>query len=201
MTDPHPKTGAFAAPCVPQHVESERLVIRPTTRADLPSLQRWWNNPAVSDPAGELDGMQYDERDMVDWYARHVAGRGEAHHFMICLRDATQQPIGEFYIACDDCSGAASFGLVIGEINLWNQGYGREAALAYARALFATACYNTIRIEARRSNTRALRWCQSIGFEVEQVWANGRSLTLSLTQSAFEALYGPVHAPEARSPR
>lgn len=201
MTDPHSETGVFAAACVPQHVESERLVIRPTTRADLPYLQRWWNNPAVSDPAGDLDGMQYDERDMADWYARHVAGRGEAHHFMICLRHAAQQPIGEFYIASDDCPGAISFGLVIGEINLWNQGYGREAALVYARALFTTACYNTIRIEVRRTNTRALRWCQSIGFEVEQVWANGRSLTLSLSRSAFEARYEQTGAPEAHSPR
>ena len=49
-------------PCIPQYVEGERLLIRPTTRADLPYLQRWWNDPAVMDPAGYVDGMQCDER-------------------------------------------------------------------------------------------------------------------------------------------
>lgn len=201
MTDPRTETGVFAVPGLPQHVESERLLIRPTTRADLPYLQKWWNNPAVSDPAGDLDGMQYDERDMIEWYARHATDKGEAHHFMICLRSGAQPPVGEFYIACDDRPGAVTFALLIGQIDLWNQGYGREAALTYARALFATACCNALRIDVRRSNTRALRWCASIGFEVEQVWANGRSLTLILTQGAFEEQYGPESVSEARSPR
>lgn len=190
MTD----CGCDQLPCVPQRVEGERLLIRPTTRADLPHLQRWWNNPAIMDPAGNLDGMQYDERDMGTWFARHVAGKKVARHFMICLRDAAQTPIGEFYIDCDDRPGAVSFALLIGEIDLWNRGYGREAVTAYAEAVFAGGVCSALRIDVRRTNTRALRWCESVGFEVEQVWANGRAVTMILTQPAYEARYGPVKA-------
>jgi len=186
--------GSDEVPCIPQRVESERLLIRPTTRADLPYLQRWWNNPAVMDPAGNLDGMQYDEHDMNAWYARHVAGKQVTHHFMICLRSGTQQPIGEFYVDCDDRPGAVSFGVVIGEISLWNKGYGREAVTSYARAVFAGNACNALRTEIRRSNTRAIHWCRSIGFEIEHVWANGRAVTMILTRTAFEERYGPVQA-------
>ena len=181
-------------PCIPQYVEGERLLIRPTTRADLPYLQRWWNDPAVMDPAGYVDGMQYDERDMEAWFARYVEGKKVARHFMICLRNAAQTPIGEFYIDCDDRPGGVSFGLQIGEVDLWNQGYGRDAVTAYAQALFAGGICNAMRIEVRRSNTRALRWCEAVGFEVEHVWANGRLVTMILTQAAYEARYGKVHA-------
>ncbi len=189
MTD----CGGHALPDLPQRVEGERLLIRPTTRADLPYLQRWWNNPAVMGPVGNVDGMQYDERDMQAWYERHVQGKPVATHFMICLRSGTQPPIGEFYIACDDRPGSISVSLLIGEVELWNKGYGREAVLTYARALFATGTCNALRMDVRRSNTRALGWCESIGFEVEHEWANGRALTLILTRSAFEGRYGPVH--------
>lgn len=188
MTD----CGSDEVPCIPQRVESERLLIRPTTRADLPYLQRWWNNPAVMDPTGNLDGMQYDERDMDAWYARHIAGRHVAHHFMICLRTGAQQPIGEFYIDCDDRPGSVSFGLVIGEIDLWNKGYGREAVTSYARAVFAGDVCSALRTEIRRSNKHAIQWCSSIGFEIEHVWANGRAVTMILTRSAFEERYGQV---------
>lgn len=188
MTD----CGSDEVPCIPQRVESERVLIRPTTRADLPYLQRWWNNPAVMDPTGNLDGMQYDERDMDAWYARHIAGRHVAHHFMICLRTGAQQPIGEFYIDCDDRPGSVSFGLVIGEIDLWNKGYGREAVTSYARAVFAGDVCSALRTEIRRSNKHAIQWCSSIGFEIEHVWANGRAVTMILTRSAFEERYGQV---------
>lgn len=189
MTDCESSQG----PSLPTVVQSERLVIRPTTRADLPYLRRWWNNPAVVDPAGDLDGMQYDERDMEEWYVRHVQQQAAVRHFMICLRGGANQPIGEFYITCDDRPGALSFALLIGEIDLWNKGYGTEAAVAFARAIFASGTCQALRIEVRRSYSRALAWCQSIGFEIEHVWANGRYLTLILTQSAFESRHGPVH--------
>jgi RimJ/RimL family protein N-acetyltransferase len=173
-------------PPVPQRVTSEHLLIRPSERADATYLKKWWNDPAVTAPDGNMDGMQYDDSDMEDWFDRYVEGRDCATHFIICLRDPQESPIGEFYIASDDRPGSVGFAILIGETKMWGRGYATEALAAYAAALFATGNCEAMRMDSRRDNVAALRVCQKIGFEVEHVWANGQFQTMILTQPAFE---------------
>lgn len=173
-------------PPVPQRVISERLIIRPSVRADAPYLKKWWNDPEVMEPGGNVDGMQYDDADMEDWFRRYSDGQPYATHFVICLRKPVEQPIGEFYIAYDDRPGCVGFALLIGETDRWGEGYGREALAVYAEALFATDCCGAMRMDIRRDNTRAIQMCESVGFVVEHVWANGQFQTMLLTQAAFQ---------------
>ncbi|HEX3053216.1 MAG TPA: GNAT family N-acetyltransferase [Aggregatilineaceae bacterium] len=179
-------------PPLPQQVVSERLIIRPSQRSDAPHLQRWWNDPAVMGPGGNVDGMEYDESDMEDWFQRHIDCRSCATHFVICLRTPQEQPIGEFYIACDDRPMSVDFALVIGESNLWGRGYGREAVSAYADEVFKTKTCDIMQINVRCDNERAIRMFQSIGFETEYIWANGQFQTMTLTQEAFEKSRTPA---------
>lgn len=170
---------------IPQNVISERLIIRPSTRADSPYLQVWWNDPDVMGPGGNPDGMQYDDDAMEDWFQRHVDCRNCANHFIIALRQ-TEKPIGEFYIACDDRPGAIDFAVIIGDTEEWGKGYATEAVTCYAEAVFASRCCAAMRVNVRRDNAKALDLFYRVGFEVEHVWANGLFLTLILTQAAFE---------------
>jgi RimJ/RimL family protein N-acetyltransferase len=167
-------------------VTSERLVIRPSVRADAPFLQRWWNDPAVMAPDGHADGMQYDDADIEQWFQRYVDCRACANHFVIALRQPSDQPIGEFYIACDDRPGCVDFVILIGEMAVWGQGYAREAIRAYAEALFAGKHCGAMRSNCRCDNQRAIHVLESIGFAVEHVWANGQFQTMVLTQAAYE---------------
>jgi RimJ/RimL family protein N-acetyltransferase len=172
-------------PPVPQRVVTDRLIIRPSARSDAPFLRRWWNDPTVMGPGGSMDGMQYDDADMEDWFRRYSDGQDYATHFVICRRDFDETPIGEFYIAYDDRPGCIGFALVIGEKDLWGQGFGREALRGYANALFESDCCGSMRMDIRRDNTRAIRLCEAVGFEVEHIWANGQFQTMILTQDAF----------------
>jgi len=173
-------------PPVPQLVQSERLVIRPSTRDDAPYLKKWWNDPQVTDPGGNLAGMQYDDADMEDWFQRYVDGRECSTHFIICLREENERPIGEFYVASDDRPGCVECALIIGETDLWGNGYGSEALGAYAEALFASGLCEAMRMDMRVDNRRAMRMAQKAGFVVEHVWANGMFQTLFLSRAAFE---------------
>lgn len=173
-------------PPVPQGVISERLVVRPSTREDAPWLMKWWNDPAVTGPGGNVDGMHYDEADIEEWFRRYVDGRTCSTHFVICLRDADEKPIGEFYIAADDRPGCVGFALAIGETQYWGNGYASEALEAYAEALFASGLCEALRMDTGVDNERAIRMCERVGFEVEHVWANGRFQTMILTRQAFE---------------
>lgn len=175
-------------PPVPQDVTTKRLMIRPSVRADAPYLKKWWNDPALTGSDGSAAGMQYDDDDMEDWFRRYVDVRSCATHFVICLRDPDETPIGEFYIASDDRPGCVGLALLIGEMNLWGQGYGTEALHAYAEALFDSGLCEAIRVDIRRDNARASRMCKRIGFETEVVWANGLFQTMILTKEAFERL-------------
>ncbi len=174
-------------PPVPQHVASVRLMIRPSTREDAPLLMKWWNDPAVTGPGGNVDGMHYEEADMEEWFQRYVDGRGCSTHFVICLR-ATGQPIGEFYIAADDRPGCVGFAMAIGETHYWGNGYASEALEAYAEALFKSGLCEAMRMDTGVDNIRAIRMCEKVGFEIEHVWANGRFQTMILTRQAFELL-------------
>lgn len=174
---------------IPLFVESNRLVIRPTNLRDLPYLQRWWNDPVVMDASGEMDGMQYDLDDMHEWYRRHVENRNPPHHFMICLRNESERPIGEFYIASQDRPGCVTFGLLIGDTTQWGHGYTLEAILAYADALFECDHCTAMRLETPVNNKHLIELCESIGFEVEHVWANGHAQTMILTEAAFRNLH------------
>lgn len=186
MTDQANNNNNNHFPPVPQRVISKRLIIRPTTRTDAPYLQQWWNNPEVMDPVGNVDGMQYDEAEMENWFQRHIDNRPESRHFIVCLRAPGERPIGEFYIACDDRPGSVTFSLIIGETSVWGNGYAHEMLDAYAEALFATGTCGAMRVDIRRDNERALRSFDGLGFAVEQVWANGLYQTMILTQAAFE---------------
>jgi RimJ/RimL family protein N-acetyltransferase len=173
-------------PSVPQVVESERLTIRPSVRGDAPFLKKWWNDPQVTGPGGNLAGMQYDDEDMEDWFRRYVDGRECSTHFVICLRESDERPIGEFYIASDDRPGCVECALIIGETDLWGYGYGGEALSAYAEALFESGLCEALRMNLRVDNAAAMRMAGKIGFVVEHVWANGAFQTLVLSRAAYE---------------
>lgn len=183
MTTNHCRPGF---PPVPQSVQSERLTIRPSARDDAPYLKKWWNDPQVTGPGGNLAGMQYDDADMEDWFQRYVDGRECSTHFIICLREADERPIGEFYIASDDRPGCVECALLIGETDLWGQGYGSAALSAYAEALFASELCEAMRMNMRVDNVCAMRMAQKVGFVVEHVWASGAFQTVFLSRAAFE---------------
>jgi len=179
---------------LPQQVISERLIIRPSIRSDAPYLQRWWNDPEVMGPGGNLDGMEYDEKDMEDWFQRHIDCRVCTTHFVICLRAPEERPIGEFYISCDDRPLCVDFAVVIGERDLWGHGYGREAVLAYADALFSSQSCEAMRVNVHVDNDRAIRMFEAVGFEVEHVWANGQFQTMILTSAAYQLQRSPAQS-------
>lgn len=171
---------------IPQRVQSERVSIRPTTRADAPYLRQWWNDPAVMGPSGNGDGMHFDDADMEQWFQRTVDGHDEARHFMLCRRGAEEEPFGEFYVACDDRPGCITFSLVIGDTTAWEEDLPCQALLAYAAAMFEADCCGMLRLDVPVMNERTLATCERLGFVVERVWANGRCKTMILTRDAHE---------------
>lgn len=181
-------------PPVPQRVEGERVVIRPSARTDAPYLKKWWNDPEVTEPGGNVAGMQYDDDDMEEWFRRYVDGRDTSTHFVICVRAPQEQPIGEFYIASDDRPGCVGVALIIGEKQFWGQGYARESLRAYAGALLDSGYCSAIRMDMRRDNARAIRICEHVGFEVEHIWANGQFQTMILTQEHYAVKHAAAQA-------
>ncbi len=60
--------------------------------------------------------------------------------------------------------GAAEIGMTIGEPTQQGAGYGREAAIAFMRYLFAERPFSRIRMHALEWNERAIRCFAAIGF-------------------------------------
>jgi RimJ/RimL family protein N-acetyltransferase len=158
-------------PAVPI-LRAERVYLRPAERSDLPLFVRWLNDAetkrhlALRSPLSNA----MEER----WFEQAVAAQGEdRYHFVICLI-ADGRPIGAAdlrEINMED--GHAAFGIVIGEKDEWNQGYGTEALLAVCDFGFGQLRLERIELDVYADNARAQRSYEKAGFVLEGTLRHG----------------------------
>ncbi len=76
----------------------EKVILRPTTQADLPMLLTLWNDGRVMRWVGFPDGLGYDLARMNAWYDR-LQTQPHRHHFMV--EHPTLGFCGETYYSAD----------------------------------------------------------------------------------------------------
>jgi RimJ/RimL family protein N-acetyltransferase len=179
-------------------IRAERVYLRPSERSDLPLFVRWLNDAetarhlALRSPIS--DAMEEK------WFEQAVQQQGRnLYHFVICLT-ADGRPIGATDLREINLEeGHAAFGIVIGEKNDWNQGYGTEALLAICDFGFGHLRLERIELDVYVDNARAQRSYQKAGFQVEGTlrnahFADGRFtdvLRMSLLRDEWQAQERP----------
>ena len=109
------------------NITGERVALGPHRREYLPLYQRWINDFETTRNLGmPLRPITLEAE--TAWYENTVKGSERDAVFTIYVRE-TLRPIGSTGLhEIDYHHGTATFGILIGEKDCWNKGYGTETA-------------------------------------------------------------------------
>ena len=155
-----------AAPVQPiVTIEGERVALGPLRRDLLPLYQRWMNDPAVVRTLGDGSLRPVLLEDEQQWYERSVGATNDVT-FQIYVRSGWR-PIGTTAIVgINQRHETASFGIMIGEKDCWDQGYGTEATRLILDYAFNVLGLHNVRLTVYDFNPRGVRAYEKAGFKV-----------------------------------
>jgi RimJ/RimL family protein N-acetyltransferase len=141
----------------------ERLYLRPLEPSDAATITPWFNNPTVNRTILVRPPMSFRAEE--DWLTK--LGQGDDVVLGIVLKDGDRL-IGSTGLKQFDWRNRhAAFGILIGEVAQWNQGYGTEATALVVRHGFETLNLNRIWLEVYEYNPRGQCAYERVGFKVE----------------------------------
>ena len=150
-------------------IRGERISLRPFRREDLPALRRWFDDGEVMQYWGNSSPMVPEHMFEAD-----LAPDGRVTKFQergyVCMCDETGRPIG--WLSYDGLRDDrhAELGILIGEKDAWNKGYGPEAIVLLLGWLFNHRGAHRVWLTVQARNARAQRAYEKVGFVREGTW-------------------------------
>ncbi len=148
----------------------ERVYLRPFDRTDLPFVVKWSKDPEIRKLTGEVAPMSKAESE--EFYEK-VCTDKDRIWFAIVLKEG-DRVIGESGLLrifkpwrCTDMT------IIIGEKDVWGQGYGTEAGRLVLDHAFNKLKLHRVSIGVVAFNERALRFWKRLGFKKEGVQRDG----------------------------
>ena len=149
---------------LPIIVQGTAVVLTPQQRENVPTYWHWICDPEVN--AGLVDtGACVTIENEYDWYDRSVAKASpESVNFDIHERNGMRL-VGDCGIFdIDRVAGTAECGILIGEKDCWNRGYGTETMVLLAQYAFDTLGLCNLMLHVYDFNTRAIAAYRRAGF-------------------------------------
>jgi diamine N-acetyltransferase len=145
----------------------KRICFRAPERADIPTFTRWINDPEVT--AGLLLYRPMSQADEEEWFSTMLNRPGDEHPFVIEIREGEGwRMIGTCgFHGIDWRNRQSEVGIMLGEKEVWNQGYGTEAMALILQYGFATLNLHRIHLQVLANNPRAIRSYEKCGFVLE----------------------------------
>ena len=147
-------------------IYGERIRLRAPEREDIPTFVRWFNDPEVRRYLLMYEPMSRAKEEK--WFDGMLEYRDD---FLFGIEAPVQggwQLIGNTGLhRVDWRNRAATFGIVIGEQDFWNQGYGTDATRTMVRFAFDTLNLHRVQLEVFDYNLRARRAYEKVGFRLE----------------------------------
>ena len=146
------------------NIWGEKVALGPHRRDLLPLYQRWINDFDVTRTlAIPMRPMTHEAEEA--WYQR--TSQGDRDIAFTIYELATLRPIGSTGLhAIDHLHRIAEFGILIGEKDCWDKGYGTEVAMLMLDYGFTALSLHNIMLRAYSFNQRGLRAYTKAGFKV-----------------------------------
>jgi RimJ/RimL family protein N-acetyltransferase len=144
------------------NILGEKVALGPHRRDLVPLYQRWLNDFEVIATLGaRLRPMTLESEG--DWYER--VSREQTDVVFVIYDRASMRPIGSTGLHdVDHLHGTAEFGILIGEKEFWNRGYGTETARLMLDHGFTLMGLNNIMLTVFDYNGRGIRAYTRAGF-------------------------------------
>ena len=148
-------------------ISGERIRLRAIEPDDLSIFQSWLNDPQVR--MGLSTYLPFSLEEEKAWYEAMLRRPSEEHPLLIEIpQEDTWRPIGN--CGFQDVNWkvrSAEFGIVIGEKEVWGEGYGTEATRMMVDHGFRDLNLNRIYLRVLQNNPRAMRVYEKVGFTHE----------------------------------
>ncbi len=175
-------------------IQGERIRLRAIEKSDLPDFQRWVNDEEVN--AGLMLVMPLSLTDEETWFEKNQQRELYTRPLAVDVRTPSGgwKLIGNTgFLAIDWRVRQAEVGIMIGDKDYWNQGYGGETLHLLLKLGFEQLNLNRIYLHVFDTNPRAIRAYEKIGFVHEgrlreSHYTNGRfydTLVMSVLRSEW----------------
>ena len=146
------------------NILGEKVALGPLRRDLLPLYERWINDFEVTVTLGaQMRPMTHEAEEA--WYQRAAQGEGSVS-FTIYER-STLRPIGNTGLHnIDHLHRTAEFGILIGEKDCWDKGYGTEVTTLMLDYGFTCLNLHNIILSVDSGNQRGIRAYTRAGFKV-----------------------------------
>lgn len=150
-------------------ITGERIRLRAMERTDVPLFVPWLNDPEVRNGISLYLPVSLVGEEA--WFENMIKGPADEQPMMIEVRQAESwTPIGNMGIfGINRRVRSAEIGILIGDKNYWNRGYGTEAMRMILQHGFDTLNLNRLFLRVYRTNPRAIRAYEKAGFVHEGV--------------------------------
>lgn len=148
-------------------IYGKRIRFRAPERDDLSTFVNWINDPEVRAGLSLFLPMSMAQEER--WYDDMIKRPVEEHPLSIETKKGEDWiiigNIGLF--GFDSIARSAEAGILIGDRNYWNKGYGTDAMKLLLKHGFETLNLNRIFLRVYEDNPRAIRCYEKVGFQHE----------------------------------
>nr|MBC7245318.1 GNAT family N-acetyltransferase [Chloroflexota bacterium] len=144
-------------------IPGKRLRLRAIERSDIPTFVRWFNDPEVRKYLQIYMPMSYAQEER--WFEAHLQDQRNCIFGIETLDGKLIGNIGLHDIMWKD--SRAMLGILIGEKEYWDQGYGTEAITTLLRFAFTQKNLHRLYLMVYEYNQRAIRCYEKCGFKHE----------------------------------
>jgi RimJ/RimL family protein N-acetyltransferase len=146
-------------------IKGENVYLRALEMTDLERCQRWINDPAVHRTLDFRTPLSLEQER--EWLDRACRNSFENVHLAICTM-ADDRHIGTVSLMNGHpVHRRSTFGIMIGETDLHDCGYGTEATRLICRYGFEEMNLNKINLTVMADNPRGVRVYEKVGFVKE----------------------------------
>lgn len=146
------------------------VYLRPLVREDLGPIRRWSKDPELRGLIGEIEPMSEAEAEA---FFQRVQTGPDRLWFMV-VRRSDDRPIGETgLLRMFPAWRTTDLSLMLGERDVWGQGYGTEAIRLLLDYAFGVLNMHRVSVGVVGFNERALRFYEKVGFLREGVQRDG----------------------------
>lgn len=145
-------------------LKGEKVRLRQIRMSDAPRFVKWFSDPSVNKYVARRRLTMREER---AWIRSLPKLQKKQKHFAIETNSGVH--IGSTGLRLDYPDNHAELGIIIGDKNYWNSGYGTDAMKVLLKYGFDTLKLNRIELKVYSYNPRAVHVYEKIGFKHEGV--------------------------------
>ncbi|HZK17280.1 MAG: GNAT family protein [Anaerolineaceae bacterium] len=159
---------------------AERIRLRASEREDIPLFLKWVNDPDVCENLEQTTVLNRVHEEA--WFENVSKGPSEELPLVIEVRQETENAEGNGWVAIGNIAlidihqvnRSAEIGIMIGEKNYWDRGFGTEAMRRMCQYGFDELNLHRIFLRVFEGNQRGIKAYQKAGFVYEGTMRQAR---------------------------